>query len=168
MAKLQSEKNTFIWTHEHEEEFKKIKDELCSEKYIFAFHPDLPIELYTEISHLGGLGYALIQRAGGNNRRIIKCGSTSLTDSQRRWSMVELELASDVYRIEKCKMYTTGASDIAIYNDQQALVNLQHKNLADIPNARIVRRWDRISAYDFQIFYIQRELNYVSDTLSRA
>ena len=82
--------------------------------------------------------------------------------------MVELDLASVVYGLEKCKMYTTGASDIAIYNDQQALVNLQHKNLVDIPNNRIVRLLDRISAYNFQIFYIQGKLNYVSDALSRA
>ena len=110
MSKLQSEKNTFIWSVEHEKEFKKMKEELCS----------------------GGLGYVWVKRVGGNNRRIIKCGSTLLTDTQRRWSMVELELASMVYGLEKCSMYIMGASNIEIYNDQQVIVNLQHKNLADI------------------------------------
>ena len=65
-------------------------------------------------------------------------------------------------------MYTTGASDISVFNDQKALVNLQHNNLVDIPNNRIVRLLDRVSAYDFQIFYIQGKLNYVSDALSTA
>ena len=45
---------------------------------------------------------------------------------------------------------------------------MQNKNLADIRNSRIFRLWDRISAFNFRISYIQGKLNLVSDALSRA
>ena len=94
MAKLQSERNAFIWTEEHELEFQKIKEEQTGPKYVHAFDVNLPVEIFTDCSCLNGMPYILTQPVGRGMRQIIKCGLTKLTDAQTRWAMVELELAS--------------------------------------------------------------------------
>lgn len=55
MSKLQSEQNVFVWTEQHESEFKKIKAELTGPKSVHAFDTELPIEIFTDCSSLNGL-----------------------------------------------------------------------------------------------------------------
>ena len=100
-------------------------------------------------------------------RRIKKCGSTKLTDAQTRWAMVELELASTAFALEKCRMYCLGAKEIVIYNDQQALQGIAEKSLVEIQNNRIIRILDRMSCFDYRIEYIPGNKNIAADTLSR-
>ena len=78
-------------------------------------------------------------------RRIIKCGSTKLTDAQSRWAMVELELASVAFALDKCRIYCLGAKEIKVFNDQQALQGIAQKNIVEICNNGIIRILDKMS-----------------------
>ena len=100
-------------------------------------------------------------------RRIIKCGSTKLTDAQTRWAMVELELASVAFALDKCKIYCLGVKDIKVYNDQQALQEIAEKSIVEISNNRIIRILDKMSCFDYSIEYIPGNKNIAADTLSR-
>ena len=102
---MQSEKTVFDRQPCHEEESQKIKEELINDKYLHAFDPNLPIEIFSDCSHLNSMAYCLTQPVTGGTHRIIKCGSTKLTDAQSRWVKVELELASVVFALEKCYLY---------------------------------------------------------------
>ena len=55
-----------------------------------------------------------------------------------------------------------------MFNDQKALKDLQHKNLVEIANKRVVRLIDRVMGYDFHVNYIEGKLNYVADAMSRV
>ena len=64
---------------------------LTSELLVRPFDPKLPTELLTDTSKLHGLGYCLIQTETDGRRRLITCGSCSLTGAQSRYAVIELE-----------------------------------------------------------------------------
>ena len=86
---MNKEKNTFQWTPEHDEEFTNLKEEICGAKGLVAFDLEKNIEIYTDAAKTGGIGYDLCQ-PNNEGDRLVACGSSGLTDSQRRYAMVEL------------------------------------------------------------------------------
>ena len=72
------------------------------------------IKMYTEADKTGGMGYALCQPNKDGDNRLVACGSTGLTDAQKRYAMVELELAAITFALEKSKLYGLGAKDITM------------------------------------------------------
>ena len=61
MRKLLSPKNKYIWTPTQEEEFKRSKDVLLSNKMVQPFNPRWTIVVLTDLSSLNGIGFALVQ-----------------------------------------------------------------------------------------------------------
>ena len=104
--------------------------------------------------------------ADGHNR-LVACGSTGLTDAQKRYAMVELELAAITFALENSKFYCLGAKDITVWTDHQALVELQNKHYNQIDNKRLVRLFERICHYNVTIKYIPGDDNGLADALSR-
>ena len=90
--------------------------------------------MYTDAAKHGGLGYVLTQPQDDGEERIIYCGSTGLSDSQRQWSMGELEMAAVVYGLTNACHFTYGAQDIQVFSDHSPLVGLSCKCLDDIEN----------------------------------
>lgn len=58
MRSLLKKGNAFTWLPEHEEEFKRARNLLCSSEIVKPFDPSLNTELLTDASRLHGLGYA--------------------------------------------------------------------------------------------------------------
>ncbi|ROT77236.1 hypothetical protein C7M84_004131 [Penaeus vannamei] len=61
---LLSQKRTFIWTADHDEAFRRVKEALSQPPVLAHFDPSLPIVLQTDASRLYGIGYALLQDHG--------------------------------------------------------------------------------------------------------
>ena len=77
----------------------------------------------TDASREGGLGFILMQPNGDRNN-IIECGSATLTQAQRNYSIVELELLLVVWSLEKCEYFTRGAPLITVFSDPVSLAGL--------------------------------------------
>ena len=113
----------FHWDTPHTEEFEKVKQHLMETTKIATWDKNLPLRLYANAAKMGGLGYVLTQ-PDGKREHIIYCGSTGLTDAQRRWSMCELELGAICFALENAHNFTYEADKIEIFTDHSLLVGL--------------------------------------------
>ena len=109
----------------------------------------------------------MLTQPEGDRESIIFCGSTGLTDSQRRWSMTELELGAVVYGLQSAYNFTYGADKIQVMTDHQSLVGLSKKCLDEIQNPRLTSLLDKIAHYNYKIKAIQGKNNVPADVLSR-
>ena len=80
------------------------------------YNPGLPLHLFCDASREGGLGYVLAQPQG-EKMNVLQCGSTTLSSAQRGYSIVELELLSVVWSLEKTSFFLKGAHDIKVFSD---------------------------------------------------
>ena len=107
---LMKKKNAFVWLHEHEEAFRKIKEELTSKLMLQHFDPHLPSYLICDASKLHGIGYVLVQSSIGpsNPERVIQCGSRGLTDAEKNYAVIELEATAIAWSLKKTSYFITG------------------------------------------------------------
>ena len=70
-------------------------------------------------------------------RDIVHLGSTSLTDTQKRYSPVELEALALSSAVGKCHYYLYEAPLTNHYADSTGVVGLMKKDLCDVRNPRI-------------------------------
>ena len=74
--------------------------------FVFTpYDPSLLLKMYCDVSYIYGLGYALTQSLGGGRHYIIKCGSTGISEAQRRYSVYELELTALSWSALKCQYF---------------------------------------------------------------
>ena len=88
---------------------------------VIPFDLSKRIEIYTDAAKTGGMGYALFQPNENGDNRLVACGSTGLTDAQKRYAMVELELAAIIFALNNSRFYCLGARDITVWADDQEL-----------------------------------------------
>ena len=113
------------------------------------------------------MGFALCQPNEDGHNRLVACGSTGLTEAQKRCAMVELELAAITFALENSQFYCLGAKDITVWTDHQALAELQNKHYDQTDNKRIVRLFEGICHYNVNIKYIPVPDNGLAYALSR-
>ena len=165
LRELLKKKNAWLWTPEHTEEFNKVKTLLTSDMVIKPFDPALDTLLVTDASRLFGLGYALMQRSSPN--RIVQCGSRSLTDAQKRYATIELEMLAISWAVPKLAFYLRGLPKFTVYCDHRPLEGVFRKDLHAIDNPRLQRMREKLSAYSFEVLWISGKSNLISDCLSR-
>ena len=160
--------STWSWDGEHREEFSAAKEHLKENIKLHRYDKDLPTNVYYDAAKTAGLGYVLTQPDKKKNREnILYCGSTRLTDAQKRWAMCEIEMAAIVYALVNAKHLTYGANDIRIYTDHQPLIRVGKKCFDDIDNPRLVKMLELICHYNFELVHIPGKENIPADVLSR-
>ena len=93
-----------------------------------AFSLEKRIKIFMDAAKTGGMGYTLCQPNNEVENRLVACRSTGPTDAQKRYAMVELELAAITFALENSRFFCLGAEDITVWTDHQALAKLQHKH----------------------------------------
>ena len=166
MRSLLSKKNAFVWTEEHDKEFEVVKKLLTSDPVNQPFDKDLPTVLLSDASTLNGLGFALIQE-DGDNKRIVKCGSCALTDTQSRYAVIELEAMGIQYGLERCEYFLRGCEKLTVKTDHQPLVGIWPMEKADIINPRLYKVRERTERFQFDIVWVPGKKNEIADALSR-
>ena len=138
----------FIWTPEHQDEFDKVIKSLSDLDKLEPFDPQN--ELYTLVdASLCGLGFILFQKDKNGRLSILKAGSTSLKHAQVRWAILELELLTVKYMLNKCHFYTAWATKtIVIYLDCKGLKQYQTHDISDIDNRRLFMIKSDLMTYD--------------------
>ena len=161
-------KNVFRWEEQHTEAFNKVKETLSSPPILAAYDPSLPTMLQTDASRLKGLGYALLQQHD-TKWRLIQCGSRFITETESRYSMIELELLGVVWAARKCKLYLQGLQHFDLIVDHKPLVPILNSYTLDmIETPRIQRLKEKLQLYNFTATWRKGKEHAIPDALSRA
>ena len=139
-------KNTkFIWTDEHEEQFKLIKQKNAETTEKKHFNPDLETRKKCDASRKG-LVCALEQRTP-NGCQTVAFTSRFLNSVEDRYSINELELLGVVWSIDHFN-YSLYGKPFTVNTDHRALLSIKRENRADKSYNSRLRRWfDRLSPF---------------------
>ena len=140
-------KNTkFIWTDEHEKQFKLIKEKTAETTENHHFNPDLETRIKCDASRKG-VGCALEQQTP-NRWHTVAFALRFLNSVKDRYSINELELLGVVCSIEHFKYYLYG-KPFTVITDYRALLSIMRENRANkYYNSRLTRV-DRLLLFDF-------------------
>ena len=114
-----------------------------------------------------GLGITLWQKQHDGNTKPIAFGSRYLNDTEKKYSIGELELLAVVWGLEKFRFYLYGKK-VHLYTDHQALEPLIKRNWCNKQySARLTRWLDRLTHFDISIQHIAGSNLKFTDYLSR-
>ena len=165
---LMSPRRAFVWTADHDAAFSQVKKALSRPPQLVMFDPHLPTILQTDASRLHGLGYALLQDQGGNQLRLVQCGSRFLSDAETRYATIELEMLAAAWAMHKCSYYLKGLHHFEHVTDHRPLVPiLNHYTLDAVENPRLQRLKEKLSPYVFTAKWRSGKLLCIPDALSR-
>ncbi|XP_068216653.1 uncharacterized protein [Palaemon carinicauda] len=166
---LMSPKRSFIWTPDHDQAFKRVKQALSSPPVLASFDPTLPTILQTDASRLYGIGYALLQDHGSGRLRVVQCGSRFLADAETRYATIELEMLAVSWALTKCRLYLQGLPSFTLQTDHRPLVPIINSYTLDmIENPRLQRMKERMSQYQFTAMWRAGKSLCIPDALSLA
>ena len=99
---------------------------------------------------------------------VLQCGSTTLSETQKGYAIIELELLALVWSLEKFSYFLHGAHDIKIFSDHAPLSGLEKKDLSAVSNQRVVRMLEKTRGFCFSIHYIKGIKKLVRRLLEQA
>ena len=155
----------FLWLEEHQAAFDKLRHDTIQRLGLNHFDISWPTQLVTDASRLHGLGFALMQSKAGATK-VIQCGSRSLSQTEKNYSTLELELTAIVWAVQKCQYFLKGIDTFDVVTDHRPLVGIFQKTLPQIDNARITRLREKISDYAFNVKWVVGKDNFIADALS--
>lgn len=147
------------WTPDQQKAFDSLKILISNAPTLKYFDANQSIVLQTDASK-DGLGACLLQ-----NDQPVAFLSRSLTDSEKKYSMIEKELLGICYAVSKFHQFIYGHK-IVIQTDHKPLVNISQKDIHK-STSRIQRLLLKLLNYDLTITYLPGEYMYISDFLSR-
>ena len=114
-----------------------------------------------------GLGITLWQKQHDGNTKPIAFGSRYLNDTEKKFSIGELELLAVVWGLEKFRFYLYGKK-VHLYTDHQALELIIKRNRCNKQHSARLTRWlDRLTHFDISIQHISGSNLKFTDYLSR-
>ena len=105
---LTRKETKFYWGKQEEEAFRKVQDNISSEKTMAFFEPSKPTILRTEASFNEGLSAALLQKTdrGVQPAHFI---SRTMTGTEKRYSQIEKDALAIKWAKEGLRIYLLGA-----------------------------------------------------------
>ena len=165
---LLKQKTVWNWTAQQEEAFQMVKRALVAPPVLAFFNPQAPTALHTDAARTRGLGFVLMQRHG-DKWAMIQCGSRFLTDTESRYSVIELECLAVLWACRKCHMYLAGLPNFDLVMDHRPLIPiLNSKRLTEIDNPRLQRMREKLTQYSFTASWHKGVEHCAPDALSRA
>lgn len=158
----------FVFDENHLQAFNKAKEILASPSVMAFYQPGMPLRIHTDASCIHGLGFCLQQKQKDGQWRPILVGSRSLTDAERNYAPIELELMGIVFATNKCRNFLYGIKHFEIYTDQKPLVSILNKRrLDEISNQRMLNMILRLMDFNFTVQWVKGAENLIADSLSR-
>ena len=158
----------FLWLEDHQVAFQRCKDVLTSAPVLQPFDFRLPVELFSDASRHFGLGYLLVQRKKDNGLALIDCQSRSVTPTESRYSITELELLGIVWAVKRSDYFLRGIKHFTIVTDHRPLVGLFRKQLNEIDNPRLLRLREKLLGFVFSVVWTPGRSHQMADALSRS
>ncbi|KAK3249797.1 hypothetical protein CYMTET_40794 [Cymbomonas tetramitiformis] len=163
LNRLLKDNAEFVWESEQQKAFDNLKSAICNAPVLQL--PDQKLPSIMEVDGLGThVGQVVLQDQG---KGMKPCGyhSVTLSDTQRRWPIPEIELFAIVEGFRFFRHILLGALGTIVRSDHQPrLVYFQSKSTLSPKQARWL---DELSEYNFRIEHISGEKNKVADALTR-
>ncbi|UYV66448.1 hypothetical protein LAZ67_4001712 [Cordylochernes scorpioides] len=154
------------WRGEHAKALQTVKDSLKKGQVLALFCPKLPTVITTDASH-SGIGCVVSQLSEKGEKRIVACASRTLSDAERKYSIVEKEALACVWACEKFRRWVWGLK-FTLRTDQSSLTTLLTTKGNDRAELRIARWSARLMNFDYNIEYKKGRDNVLPDYLSRS
>ena len=166
LRKLLKKNTEGKWETEQQNDFEMIKKMLTEEPALAHYAKDKDNIVSTDASKTG-LGTTLWQKQADGELKPIAFGSIFLNDSEKNYSIGELELLAVVWGLEKFRFYLYGKK-VFLYTNHQALEPLIKRNRCNKQySARLTRWLDRLAHFDISIQHIAGSNLKFTDYLSR-
>ena len=159
LHKLLQKDVEFRWHHEHDSAFTTLKEMIKIAGTLSYFDVSKPVVIQVDASQ-EALGVALVQEG-----HIIAFVSKSLTETEKRYANIELELLACVFGAERFHTCIYG-KQFKIESDHKTLEIICKKNLTAAP-ARLQRMLLRVLRYDYSIVHRPGKEMVLADCLSR-
>ena len=165
---LLSMKNEFLWLPEHLRAFGEVKKTMTSPPILAHFDVARKTVLQTDASRLNGLGYVLLQ-LHDDGYKLVECGSRFISETESRYSMVELELLAIVWAVtKKLRVYLAGLPEFKVITDHRPLLSILNEQTLDVVESpRIQRLKEKLSMYNFKVEWQKGSEHCMPDALSR-
>ena len=166
LRKLLKKNEPWNWGPKQETDFNRIKQLLTEGPCLAHYAKDKDNMVTTDASKTG-LGITLWQKQDDGKIKPITYGSRFLNDTEKNYSIGELELLAVVWGLEKFRFYLYGKK-VYLYTDHQALEPLIKRNRCNKQySARLTRWLDRLAHFDIAIQHIAGSNLKFTDYLSR-
>ena len=139
----------WLWSHEHPQSVKHLKEILSSQPVLKFFDPTKPVKLKAVLQDGHPIAYA----------------SRSLTQAEENYSQIEKELLAVVFGCKRFNHYAYGRP-VDVDSDHNPLVLITKKPFVKSP-PRLQRLLLRLQKYDVNIAFVPGKYMHVEDTLSR-
>ena len=156
----------WYWGPMQEASLANIKEELSRSVKLAAYDPSAETIIQTDASR-SGIGAALIQIQSDGTRKVVAAASRSLSDTERRYAMIEQEALGVVWACEKFKNYITGLT-VRIQTDHKPLISLLNDIELNKLTVRVQRFRMRLMRFSYMIEHIPGKENVLADALSRS
>ena len=156
----------FHWNGSHEIILRNLIEDLTqSDLGLHCYDMEQELFLTTDASK-DGLGFVLSHDR--DMRKIVKIGSTVLSQSQKNYSNIEREAAAIVEGVKYFHQFLVGRK-FCLVTDHQPLIRIfsNDKSVSDRVSQRLQRWAMMLRSYNFSISYKRGELISLADCLSR-
>ena len=151
MSRSLKKETRWEWTLEVNEDFEKLKKEIPESPCLAHFDPKKENYVTTDACNTG-LGATLWQKEG-EIFRPIAFASRFLTDCERKYAIIELELLGALWGLKYFR-YCVYEKRLNLLTDHQALQPLLNRNRAHKQYSARLPRWlDRLSHFDVNVKY---------------
>ncbi|KAG1952105.1 retrotransposable element [Pimephales promelas] len=165
MRECAKEKGQFSWTPAAQSSFENIKQMLVSSPALAIYDPTLHSIISTDASDYG-LGAVFTQVQSDGTEKPVAFASRTLTDAEKKYSIVEKEALACVWATEKWRTYVWGHR-FTLRTDHQALTTLLSTKGMGRAGMRIARWAARLLCFNYDVVYRPGSQNHTADCLSR-
>ena len=123
LYQLTRKETKFAWGKQEKEAFRRIQDNISSEKTMAFFDPRKPIILRTEASFNEGLSAALLQKTDSGIQPVHFISRT-MTETEKRYSQTEKDALAIKWAKERLRIYLLGAPRLRIVTANKPLIPL--------------------------------------------
>ncbi len=157
-----------IWTWEaaHRVAFLNIKEVLMSSEVLARYDPIKETVVAADASATG-IGAVLIQIQEDGNRRPVYYASRSLSETEKRYAVIETEALAATWACERFADYITGLQ-ITLETDHKPLTTLFNMTELSKMPPRIQRFQLRLMRFNPYVVYVPGKQQLTADALSRA
>ncbi|BES89626.1 Hypothetical Protein NTJ_02434 [Nesidiocoris tenuis] len=157
--------NDWTWDHAQKVSFEKLKQIVTKTPVLAFFDPNLDTRVTSDACN-HGIGGLIEQRQTDGVWRPVSFCSRSLSDTEKRYAVLEKEALAATWVSERFEDYLTGIKYKMIV-DHKPLVSLLGEKDLDKLTTRVQRFRMRLMRFNFQVEYQPGKILASADALSR-